>query len=99
LKRTFRKQVNAIARRAGKKGNIKIVKKAIKRKQGKHGKKEKKHAKVARAKKAESSNSDSYDGSIHVMDLGQRIPRKKRFAQWTIRFDYNRNQVNIEDSE
>jgi hypothetical protein len=39
LKRTFRKEVNAIARRAGKNGNIKIIEKAIKRKQGKHGKK------------------------------------------------------------
>jgi hypothetical protein len=48
---TFRKEVNAIARRAGKNGDIKLVKKAIKRKQGKHRKKEKKHAKVALAKK------------------------------------------------
>jgi hypothetical protein len=40
LKRTFCKEVNAIARRAGKNGNIKIVKKAIKRKQSKHKKKE-----------------------------------------------------------
>jgi hypothetical protein len=46
LKRTFRKEVNAIARRAGKNGNIKSVKKAIKREQGKHGKKEKKNAKL-----------------------------------------------------
>jgi hypothetical protein len=44
-KRTFRKEVNAIARKTGKNGDIKIVKKAIKCKQGKHGKKEKKHAK------------------------------------------------------
>jgi hypothetical protein len=33
-KRTFRKEVNAIARRAGKSGDIKLVEKAIKRKQG-----------------------------------------------------------------
>jgi hypothetical protein len=38
-KQTFCKEVNAIARRAGKKGNIKIVQKAIKREQGKHRKK------------------------------------------------------------
>jgi hypothetical protein len=50
-KRTFRKEVNAIARRAGKNGDSKIVEKAIKREQGKHRKKEKKHAKVARAKR------------------------------------------------
>jgi hypothetical protein len=96
---TFLKEVNAIARRAGKNGNIKIVEKAIKRKQGKHRKKEKKFAKVAHSKKAESSNSDSSDQSIHVMEPGQRIPCKKRFVQQTIQFDYKGNQVNIEDSE
>jgi hypothetical protein len=69
---------------AGKNDNIKIVKKAIKREQGKHRKKEKKHKKVARAKKAESSDSNSSDESIHVMEPGQRIPCKKRFAQPTI---------------
>jgi hypothetical protein len=46
-KQTFRKEVNAIARRAGKNGDIKLVKKAIKCEQGKHGKKENKHVKVA----------------------------------------------------
>jgi hypothetical protein len=40
LKRTFRKEVNAIACRAGKNVDIKIIKKAIKREQGKHQKKE-----------------------------------------------------------
>jgi hypothetical protein len=39
-KRTFRKEVNAIARRAGKNGNIKLIEKAIKGEQGKHRKKE-----------------------------------------------------------
>jgi hypothetical protein len=77
-KPTFRKEVNAIARRAGKNRNIKIVKKAIKRKQGRHGNKENRHAKVARAKKAESSNSDSSNESINVMDPGQRIPLARK---------------------
>jgi hypothetical protein len=99
LKQTFRKAVNAIARRAGKNGDIKIVKKAIKRKQGKHGKKEKKHAKVACAKKFESSDSDSSNESINVMEPGQRIPCKKRYAHCTIRFDSKGNQVDIEDSD
>jgi hypothetical protein len=98
-KRTFRKDVNAIARRAGKNGNIKIVEKAIKRKQGKHRKKENKHAKVARAKNSQSSDSDSSDESINVMELGQRIPRKKRYAQRTIRFDARGSQVDIKDSD
>jgi hypothetical protein len=99
LKQTFCKEVNAIAHRAGKNSVIKIVKKAIKRKQGKHGKKENKHAKVACAKKAESSDSDSSDESINVMEPGQRIPRKKRYAQRTVRFDARGNQVNIKDSD
>jgi hypothetical protein len=90
------KEVNAIAHRAGKNGDIKIVKKAIKCKQGKHGKKEKKHA---CAKKVESSNADSSDESINVMEPGQRIPRKKRYAQHTIRFDSKGNQVDIKDSD
>jgi hypothetical protein len=52
VKQTFFKEVNAIARSAGKNSDIKLVQKAIKCRQGKHGKKEKKHAKVACAKKA-----------------------------------------------
>jgi hypothetical protein len=54
---------------------------------------------VACAKKAESSASDSSDESINVMEPGQRIPRKKRYAQRTIRFDARGNQVDIEDSD
>jgi hypothetical protein len=54
---------------------------------------------VACAKKAESSNSDSSDESINVMEPGQRIPCKKRYAQRTIRFDARGNQVDIEDSD
>jgi hypothetical protein len=72
LKWIFCKEVNPIARRAGKNSNIKIVEKAIKRKQGKHGKKEKKHVKVARAKKAESSDSDS--SSDESIGTGSKDP-------------------------
>jgi hypothetical protein len=50
-KRTFRKEVNAIARRAGKHGGIKLVEKAIKRKQVKQAKHAKKHEKVWRVRK------------------------------------------------
>jgi hypothetical protein len=94
LKRTFCKEVNAIAHRAGKNDDIKIFEKAIKHEQGKHGKKEKKHTKVACAQKVESSDSDSFDESINVMEPGQRIPCKKRYAQRTIQFDSKGNQVN-----
>jgi hypothetical protein len=55
--------------------------------------------KVARAKRAESSDSNSFDESINVMEPGQRIPRKKRYAQRTIRFDARGNQVDIKDSD
>jgi hypothetical protein len=99
FQQTFCKEVNAIARTTGKNGDIKLVEKAIKRKQCKHGKKEKTHAKVARAKKAESSDSDSSDESINVMEPVQRIPCKKRYAQRTIRFDARGIQVGIEDSD
>jgi hypothetical protein len=78
---------------------IKIVEKAIKREQGKHGKKEIKRAKVACAKKSQSSDSDSSDESINVMEPGQMIPCKKRYAQRTIRFDARGNLVDIEDSD
>jgi hypothetical protein len=98
-KRTFCKEVNAFAHRVGKNGNFKIVEKAIKRKQGKHGKKENKYAKVACAKKSQSSDSDSSDESINIMEPGQRIPCKKRFAQRTIQFDARGNQVDIKDSD
>jgi hypothetical protein len=54
---------------------------------------------VACAKKVESSNSDSSDESIIVMEPGQRIPCKKRYAQRTIRIDSKGKQVHIEDSD
>jgi hypothetical protein len=92
LKRTFHKEVNAIVHRVGKNGDIKIVKKAIKRGQGKY-------RKMARAQKAESSHSDSSNKSINAMEPGQRIPCKKRFAQGTIRFDARGNQVDIKESD
>jgi hypothetical protein len=33
------------------------------------------------------------------MEPSQRIPRKKRYAQGTIRFDARDNQLDIEDSD
>jgi hypothetical protein len=55
--------------------------------------------KVACAKKVESSDSDSSDESINVMEPGQRIPCKKRYAQRTIRIDSKGKQADIEDSD
>jgi hypothetical protein len=54
---------------------------------------------VARAKKSQSRDSDSSDESINVMEPGQRIPCKKRYAQRTIRFDARGNQAGFEDSD
>jgi hypothetical protein len=102
-KRTFRKEVNAMARRAGKHGDIKIVEKAIKREQIKSvkaNKPNKKKAKAAAAKKAESSDSESSsDGSMHNMEA--RIPRKKRVVKKrkNVRFNSQGKVVAIEDSD
>jgi hypothetical protein len=79
-KRTFRKEVNAMARRAGKHDGLKIVESALKREQGKLAKAAKtasKKAKAAAAKKPESdSDSSSDDDSVHNMEAP--IPRKNR---------------------
>jgi hypothetical protein len=99
-KRTFRKEVSAILRT----GRVRTAISNLSRRlwsasRASLERKEKKHAKVAHAKKAESSDSDSSDESINVMEPGQRIPCKKRYAQRTIRFDARGNQVNIKDSD
>jgi hypothetical protein len=94
-KRTFRKEVNAIARRAGKHGGIKLVEKAIKREQGKQAKLVKKHEKVARAKKVADTDSESSDESMHNME--SRIPRKKRIKN--VRLNSKGKVVDIEDSD
>jgi hypothetical protein len=95
-KRTFRKEVNAIARRAGKHGDIKLVEKAIKREQGKQAKQEKKQAKVARAKKV-ATDSESSDESMHNME--SRIPRKKKASVKNVRWNSEGKVVDIESSD
>jgi hypothetical protein len=78
-KRTFRKEVNAMARRAGKNDGLAVIASALKREQGKHAKRSsKKHATAAAKKKAESSESDSdSDESVHILE--KPIPRKSIF--------------------
>jgi hypothetical protein len=44
-------------------------------------------------------DSDSSDESINVMEPGQRISCKKRYARRTIQFDTRGNQVDIKDSD
>jgi hypothetical protein len=78
-KRTFRKEVNAMARRAGKCNSLKIVESAIKREKGKQAKQNSKtYAKAAVAKKNEENDSDSSTESMH--NLEDRIPLKKKYA-------------------
>jgi hypothetical protein len=67
-KRTFRKEANAIARKAAKKGSLKILQKSLEREQGR----EKKVAKKAPARSDTDSDSDAdSDKSINFV-----IPRK-----------------------
>lgn len=76
-KRTFRKEVNAITRRAAKDGKINVLAAALKREQGKIAKREKKvAAKTKAAPVAEESEETSSDESMNNME--SRIPRKKK---------------------
>ena len=80
-KRTFRKEINAIARRAGKHAGLDLFASALKReelKQEKRARRAKAALKAKKAKAVESEESDSEsDESIHKMDLDAPIPRKK----------------------
>jgi hypothetical protein len=103
-KRTFCKEVNLMASRAGKQVGLKIVESPLKCEQGKLEKQagrasSKKHAKKAAAKKS-SNNDSSSDESMHNMEA--RIPWKKqnskKYASRTIRFNSN-GKVVAEESE
>jgi hypothetical protein len=97
-KRTFRKEVNAMARRAGKFDGLKIVEQAIQREQGKLAKQPaKKHVKLAVAKKPKPDDSDSSDESMH--NLEARIPRKKKFVPKNVRYNSRAEIVAIESSD
>jgi hypothetical protein len=99
-KRTFRKEVNLIARRAGKNDGLKIVESALKREQGKLQKQagrtsSKKNAKTA-AKKS-SDDDTSSDESMNNME--SRIPRKKIKSVKNVRLNSKGKVVDIEDSD
>jgi hypothetical protein len=75
-KRTFRKEINAITRKAGKNDGLAIMAAALKREQGKLAKTtSKKQVKAAAKKKIDSSESDS-DSDESVHNLEKPIPRK-----------------------
>jgi hypothetical protein len=80
-KRTFRKEVNAMVRRAGKHDGLDVMSSAIQREQGKSAKRDKKQAAAKAAKKAkknkeesEDSGTSSDDPSVNNLELP--IPRK-----------------------
>ena len=82
-KRSFRKEVNAMARRAGKHDGLDVMATAIKREQKKSARQDKKRASAKAAKAAKKadpdtdSSSDESDKSVHLME--NPIPRKKAF--------------------
>jgi hypothetical protein len=94
-KRTLRKEVNAIARRAGRHDGLKIVESALKREQakkaGRTSKKQDKKVKVAKKPVEEDTSSDE---SMHCIE--NRIPRKKGKTYKNVRFNSVGKVVAIE---
>jgi hypothetical protein len=90
-RRTFRKEVNAMARRAGKNDGLKFFESAVKREQAKLAKKasraNKKDTKKSRGKKIEDDSDTSSDESMHHMEA--RIPRKKAYKKKVRNVRYN----------
>jgi seryl-tRNA synthetase len=75
-KRTFRKEVNAIARKAAKKGTLDLYAAALAREQNKL----EKQAKKKTVKKTVAANADSDSSSDESMNnLEEKIPKKKAF--------------------
>jgi hypothetical protein len=69
-RRTFRKEVNTLARKAGKKGALGIYASALKRQQDKES-----EAKMAKRCAIESKDSLSLDDSMSVHNIEKRVPR------------------------
>lgn len=101
--RTFRKEVNAMARRAGKNDGLKFFESAVKREQSKLAKKagraNKKDTKKSRAKKDDSDSDSSTDHSMNNMEA--RIPRKKLYRkkpERNVKYNSKAEVVEIEGS-
>jgi hypothetical protein len=71
LRRTFHKEVNTLARKAGKKRVLGLYAAALKREQDKESK-----AKVVKRRAIEAEDSSSSEDSISVNNLEKTIPRK-----------------------
>jgi len=99
-KRTFRKEVNAMARRAGKNDTLKIVEKAVMREHAKQAKQGgKKQATVAFAKKPETNQDSDTSSDESMHNLEAKIPRKKSFAKRNVRYNSRAEVVDIESSD
>jgi hypothetical protein len=104
-KRTFRKEINTMARKAGKHDGLDIMKAALKRAESKQAKKSSKKtvAKAGKKKTAESeSESSDSEGSVH--NLEKPIPRKQpRLVQFEnsdeSEYEYNSEDEELEDSK
>jgi hypothetical protein len=73
-RRTFRKEVNTLARKAGKKKVLNLYAAALKREQDKESK-----AKVAKRRAMETEDSSSSEDSVSVNNLEKPIPRKSGY--------------------
>jgi hypothetical protein len=69
-RRTFRKEVNTLARKASKKGALGVYASALKRQQDKESK-----SKVAKRRAFEKEDSSSSDDSMSVNNMEKRVPR------------------------
>jgi hypothetical protein len=69
-RRTFRKEVNTLARKASKKGALGVYASALKRQQDKESK-----SKVAKKRAIEKDDSSSSDDSMSVNNMEKQVPR------------------------
>ena len=94
-KRTFRKEINTLVRRAGKHDGLEIMATAIKREKVKSVKRDKKTVKKAKSKPEPMSDDTGSDSDESMNNMEAAIPRKKTK---TIRFNRRAEVVDIEDS-
>jgi hypothetical protein len=94
-KRTFRKEVNALARRAGKHDVLELMSTAVKREQIKSDKRDKKTKKKAKSKPEPMSDTTGSDSEGSINNLEVAIPRKRNK---TIKINSRAEVVDIEDS-
>ena len=93
-RRTFKKEVNSLARKAGKKKALGLYAAALKRQQTKESDKNKKNK-----KNNESDDSSESSGSVSIHNLEKPIPRKKAYDKVVNKSDKtNKTNKKKEDS-